>query len=1275
MSRRVASTAEIEKVGWSLIGILCFALAVPALAGAQSCDFVDATSPLNTVVNTYYPGSGTAPAGQNFVVVDTGAVRGATGTPIQAGDLLLVIQMQGADINSSNNNSYGDGVGGGPGSGYLNNANFIAGFYEYVLAEGNIGQAVGSCTAAAGKICITGGGSGDGLINSFATAAYGAQGQDRFQVIRIPRYRNATLATGLTAVAWDGRTGGVLAIDLSGTGTLSGTISVDGLGFRGGGGRGLTGEGDDVSSNDYRNLATRDAHGAKGEGISGTPRYVYNGTSVVNTGVEGYPNGSQARGAPGNAGGGGTDANPSANDENTGGGGGGNGGTGGGGGNSWSSNLARGGFGGVSLPAAITRIFMGGGGGAGSRNNSSGVQSSGGLGGGIVILRAESFTGTGTITANGTTGPAPENDGSGGGGGGGAIIVVAASGNLSGLTASANGAAGANNWVTQSPGSFPGNRHGPGGGGGGGVVLLSSVPVASSVSGGAPGGTTTTLEAYGATAGSNGIIQTDASFDAVPGVQTCLAATRATLRGLRVNSGSVEFATGMQRRTLGFNLYAAETPTRQTTGRRLNDRLVPAPVPDSVRPILYRVETGPVTEPYLLIEEIEVGGRHRTMGPFEVGDGVLRRAYEKVESRVLAGELREVRGARLSFPHRAAAQAAAGRAVAQSAAKPGRATAGIKIEVYGPGRVVVPLDELLSAGLPAELTSSFRRLRLTNLGRPVPFEVVRTGQGQPQAIAFDAEELSTDYTGRNVYVASWGNGLPRLDVSLTRSGFSRDAALTRLERNVLWAPFLPREADAWIWDIIATGTDPVIETFDLPGLPAVLGGDVPVRVGLVGVTNHTHRVRAWLNGQSLGEVSFQGETMAWLSGQFPAALLRPTGNELTLAYETDPSAGEDVGLVCLDVVDIGVRLLTGQASYELSGFDAGLPSFAGKDYLIVTHELFRPQAERIAALKEAEGLRPVVVDVERAYDRYAAGVFEAEAVRELIRRVSRETRLKYVLLVGGDTFDPRGFSDTADLMHVSYVPSLMGWDGEFGRVPSENRYADVNGDGRPDVAIGRLPVQTEEQAEVLVDKIARQGEILRATLNAPLLVVDKQGEGDISFRAEAEKAAALFGPGEWADLSAGVGSAHQALMDGLRTGHLTTHYFGHGAWDFLSNELVLTVQDAESLAGTGGGTVLFAWTCNAQWYLSDQGPSVNEALLLAAGGGALASVGPTGITDPALQAQLAARLYEKLLSGLALGEALRQAKAEALKANPRMQPVVEGWSLLGDPSLRLPLTP
>ncbi|MCX5733195.1 MAG: C25 family cysteine peptidase [candidate division NC10 bacterium] len=1276
MRRRVVST--VKRWAWGLIGTLGLALALPGLVGAQYvCTFPAGGTPA-AVLNTYYPGTGNPAAGQNYINLTYGSPRGAANA-IQAGDLLLIIQMQGVNITTTNSTAYGGNNG--TGTGYTNDANFVAGQYEYVVANAGNNTAFGTCTAANNKICITGAGTGNGLINAYRTNASGAQGRDTFQVIRVAQYGTLTLsgtagvATPL-ALPWDGTTGGVLAVDVSGTLTLSGTISLDGLGFRGGGGRALAGSGT-AQTTDYRRVSTVAAHGAKGEGIAGTPAYIYDGTAVVATGSEGWTTGSQARGAPANAGGGGTDGNPTANDQNTGGGGGGNGGAGGTGGNSWSSNLALGGLGGVALPAAANRIFMGGGGGAGSRNNSVDPQSSGGLGGGIVLLRAGSLAGTGTITANGTTPPAPDNDGGGGGGAGGTILIVTATGNLSGLTVQAKGGKGSDAWRNQPPNLA--DRHGPGGGGGGGVTILSGTPASSDVSGGAPGVTTQLLDTYGATgqAGVNLGIAASATINDTPGVQTCLSVTRASIRGLRVNPDSVEFATGQRRRTLGFNLYALKSPTRQADRRRLNDRLVAAPVPDSVKPILYRVETGPVAEPYLLIEEIEVGGRIRTMGPFEVGDGVLRRAFEVVASRVLSGELHETPGARMASPHRTDAEVSRGRTSARAFAMPGRAAQGIKIEVDGPGHVVVPLSELVAAGLPGQWAAAPRQLHLTNLGQPAQFEVVRAPQGQPSGIAFDAEELSTDYTGHNVYVLRWTDGAPRLDVSLTRSGFPREAGFTRVERNLLWAPFLTWKADPWIWDILSTGMmGPVIESFDLAGLPARLHGEVPVRVGLVGATNHTHRVWATLNGLPLGEVSFKGETMAWVSGHFPAAALRPTGNELTLTYEADLASTEDVGLVCLDVLDIGIRPVLGGAGYELSGFDTSMPSFEGKNYLIVTHELFRRQAERIAELKSAEGLRPVVVDVERAYDRFAAGVFEAQAVRELIRQVAQRTKLAHVLLVGGDTFDPRGFSDeTTGIAHVSYVPSLTGWDGEFGRVPSENRYADLDGNGRPDVAIGRLPVQTTDQADALVDKIARQREVLRATLRTHLVAVDKQGAGDISFRAEAEETVALLGPVVWADLSDGVGQAQQILMDGLVKGHVATHYFGHGGWDQWSNESVLTVQDAESLAGTGHGTVVFAWSCNSQWYLNDTGPSVNEALLLAPNGGAVASIGPTGETDPALQMQFAALLYPKILSGLTLGEALRQAKAEALQANPQMQPVVEGWSLLGDPSLRLPLTP
>src|SRR5918999_5609775 len=76
---------------------------------------------LSGVVNTYYPGTASVSAGSTSISI--GSSTGSA-TPIASGDLLLVIQMQDAAINSTNTDSYGDGVGGAPASGWtaLNNS-------------------------------------------------------------------------------------------------------------------------------------------------------------------------------------------------------------------------------------------------------------------------------------------------------------------------------------------------------------------------------------------------------------------------------------------------------------------------------------------------------------------------------------------------------------------------------------------------------------------------------------------------------------------------------------------------------------------------------------------------------------------------------------------------------------------------------------------------------------------------------------------------------------------------------------------------------------------------------------------------------------------------------------------------------------------------------------------------------------------------------------------------------------------------------------------------
>jgi hypothetical protein len=1250
---------------WLLCGPVALLGLLAPNANAQTCPIVlDGTA--TGIVNTYYPGLGTAAAGATSLTVNMNAFTGFN-RAIAVSDLLLVIQMQDADVNSTNTDSYGDGVAGGAARGQT--AVNSAGLYEYVIAQ----TAAATGSGASVSINITGGGAGNGLINTYRTAAKTATtGQRTFQVINVGRGRNVAI-NGVTALAWNGVTGGVVAIDVSGTATLSANaVDVTGLGFRGGTGQALGGE-NGLSNTDYRRTSGTDAHGRKGEGIAGTPSDQSGlGTTGYPTTTAGDANGDRGRGAPGNAGGGGTDNHPSANDQNSGGGGGGNGGQGGGGGNSWSTNAAVGGYGGVAFPATFGRLIMGGGGGAGSRNDSTGAQSGGSSGGGIVLIRAGLVAGTGTITADGasanTAALTPANDGGGGGGAGGSVLFVApAAVSLANLTVLTRGGRGSDAWPTQAPGGTPGERHGPGGGGGGGVTFTSvAVNAASSVVGGANGITTTVNEAYGSTAGAAGIASTT-TFDSIPGVQTCLAVTRAVVSGMRVSGGLVEFAVTSGRSVLGFNVIGESRSGKRV---RLNREPLRSPLPDSLGPVLYRVALRGSVPARVWFEELTRDGRVRTMGPYLPGQPGLSEAYARLEAREQKSAVRENGSARMLVAARPEALAAHAVASHPRRLSPPRGSLGLKIEVGRGGLVRLPLEDWRRNGLfvdSAEIGPRIgQRLSVTNLGRPVPF-AVRDG-----AVEFQAESLSTDYTGTNAYVVSWGMG-PGPKVELTRSGFARGPGFERVEKNALYAPFVAEGADPWIWDYTTTETPADPFPFDLPRLGAGTG-NVAVRIGLIGGSEHTHHVSAEINGVPVGNVSYTGKTAHVLEGMIAIEALRSTGNELRLEYQADGSTADDPGLVFLDVIDLAIPLLAQEGEAEIlsvDAYDASPIDLRGADYLVVTHSDFLAAAERLRGQKESQGFRVAVVDVDRAYDRYSSGVVEANAIRALIASMvapGLRGRPRYVVLLGDDTFDPRDFLGTGD---KSYVPSLYGWDGVFGRVPSETRYADRDGDGRPDVAIGRLPARTAAEADLLVDKIARFAE--SGARSGHLIAVDESVGADISFRGEGEGLRARLPSGSvsFVDVQAqGVTAARSDLLEGLKRGAQTTSYFGHGGEDVWSNQGLLRNADVAALEGTGQQTVLFSWTCETQWYVSE-GRTISEELLLVANGGTVASLGPGGISDPALQANLSRRVYDYYLAGRTLGEAVRRAKSDALAEDPKLAPVVQGFSLLGDPTIRL----
>ncbi|MBZ5689567.1 MAG: DUF11 domain-containing protein [Acidobacteriia bacterium] len=500
---------------------------------------------LTGVQNTYFPGTASVAAGATSIPI--GAANGS-GT-IVAGSELLVIQMQDASINTSNSVAYGNGST-GAGFTTINNA----GNYEYVTATGLV---------SGGLVPVLGAGTGGGLVFGYTAAAASAtKGQSTYQVVLVPQYATATLSSSVTAAAWNGSTGGILALDVGSALNLGGaTVSVNGKGFRGGAGMQLQGSGGantdfvQPAPAAYTGAAEAGWDAAKGEGVAGTPAFVESGATFLATNTS-YPSGtagvdgSMAHGAPANAGGGATDgdpngANPVGNDQNAGGGGGGNGGTGGYGGDSWSSNLSSGGEGGAVFPATIDRITLGGGGGAGTRNNSTGdaQASSGAAGGGIIFIRAFSFTGTATLTANGASAYiGTANDAGGGGGAGGTIVMLAASGGEGGLTLQANGGRGGDAWDTQ-PYSLA-DRHGPGGGGGGGIVFVSGAPASVSVTGGGNGTTLTPGVAYGATPGSGGTSSTVATLSQVTGLQSLELCTRLGDLTITKGHGGVNFTRG-----------------------------------------------------------------------------------------------------------------------------------------------------------------------------------------------------------------------------------------------------------------------------------------------------------------------------------------------------------------------------------------------------------------------------------------------------------------------------------------------------------------------------------------------------------------------------------------------------------------------------------------------------------------------------------------------------------------------------------------------------------
>jgi hypothetical protein len=273
--------------------------------------------------------------------------------------------------------------------------------------------------------------------------------------------------------------------------------------------------------------------------------------------------------------------------------------------------------------------------------------------------------------------------------------------------------------------------------------------------------------------------------------------------------------------------------------------------------------------------------------------------------------------------------------------------------------------------------------------------------------------------------------------------------------------------------------------------------------------------------------------------------------------------------------------------------------------------------------------------------------------------------IQYVLLVGGDTYDYR--QRLTESPSLSFVPSLYGATDQLVRwAPIDPAYADVNDDGRPDVAIGRLPVRSSAEMATIVDKTVAYAQ---KTYGRTALFAADTGYDSYS------QSYARQMPAGWTISTAhldelGLEGAKAAIVAGINRGTAMTTYVGHSDDWVWSWPALFTDADALALQNAGRPTVVTQWGCWNAYYVQPEWDTLADVFLLSGPQGAAAVLGAVAMSSDDSEKALGDLLTPRLAaSGTTVGMALLQAKAELAATHAGMKDVLLGWTLLGDPAL------
>ena len=345
----------------------------------------------------------------------------------------------------------------------------------------------------------------------------------------------------------------------------------------------------------------------------------------------------------------------------------------------------------------------------------------------------------------------------------------------------------------------------------------------------------------------------------------------------------------------------------------------------------------------------------------------------------------------------------------------------------------------------------------------------------------------------------------------------------------------------------------------------------------------------------------------------------------------------------------------------------------GAAYVVLTSTDLLAPARRIAALRGRRGLSTLVVDVADVMDEFNYGISNPHAIQAFVRWASGRwsPAPRYLLLAGLGTLDYKDYlGHGGNLVPPVMVPTPSGL------FASDNALTDLNGDGVPDVAVGRVPAVIAAELDAYAAKIEAYESSDGGDWKGRAVWAADKPDGAADFAAAAESLVSGLPPGYSTDrvyLTPGTIDATRAqLLADLQNGAGLMNYVGHGGIDRLSAEGLLVAADAPGFTNAERLPVLTALTCTINRFEVPGFVSLGGELVKSPLGGFSAVWAPTGLSMNHEAGALGALFYANLAGtpGATVGD-LARATLKSYAGSGNEPSLVSVYTLLGDPALIL----